>query len=448
MGRTSATTPVLSGAIQIPRIELTVERERGELCSRSVVIDGDHVRIGSHPSNDLVLTDPLVSRFHCQLSRTASGWKMVDTGSLNGTRVGGIRTRDADLELPECRMDLGASTVRVRELGSASEAKVPLSPSFGSLYGSSVSMRRLFDVVKRTAKSESDVLIEGESGTGKELVTRELVSRSPRADKPFVVVDCGAISPGLIESELFGHTRGAFTGAERQRIGAFEEANTGTVFLDEIGELPLEMQPKLLRAIAEREIRRMGENNRRKVDVRVIAATNRKLEREVNQGRFREDLYFRLSVVTLRVPPLRDRLEDLPLLVNHFLDALGAGDQAHLFSPEVIDEMTRYDWPGNVRELRNHIERRVILGGASLPPEGEERPSAPPMPSMAVDLDVPFKQAKEGMIEAFERSYLKALLEWSDGNVSRAARRANIDRVYLHRLLHHHGLRRGTPLGD
>jgi DNA-binding NtrC family response regulator len=448
MGRTSATTPVLSGAIQIPRIELTVEREAGELCSRSVVIEGDHVRIGSHPSNDLVLTDPLVSRFHCQLSRTSSGWKMVDTGSLNGTRLGGIRTRDADLELPECRLDLGASKVRVRELGSAGEAKVPLSPSFGSLYGSSVSMRRLFDIIKRTSKSDSDVLLEGESGTGKELVTRELVSRSPRADKPFVVVDCGAISPGLIESELFGHTRGAFTGAERQRVGAFEEANTGTVFLDEIGELPLDMQPKLLRAIAEREIRRMGENNRRKVDVRVIAATNRKLEREVNQGRFREDLYFRLSVVTLRVPPLRDRLEDLPLLVNHFLDALGAGDQGHLFTPEVIDEMTRYDWPGNVRELRNHIERRVILGGASQPAEGEERPSAPPMPSMAVDLDVPFKQAKEGMIEAFERSYLKALLEWSDGNVSRAARRANIDRVYLHRLLHHYGLRRGTPLGD
>jgi DNA-binding NtrC family response regulator len=439
----------LTGAIELPRIELYVEREAGKDAPRTVVVDSDYIRIGSHASNDLVLSDPLVSRFHCQLTRGPSGFRLLDTGSLNGTRVGGTRTRDADLELPDCRIDLGESTIRVRELGSASEAKLSTSPSFGALYGSSVVMRRLFDLIKRAARGP-DVLVEGESGTGKELVTRELVQRSTRANNPFVIVDCGAISPNLLESELFGHARGSFTGADRARVGAFEEADTGTLFLDEIGELPLEMQPKLLRAIAEREIRRIGENQRRKVDVRVIAATNRKLEREVNQGRFREDLYFRLSVVTLRVPPLRDRIEDVPLLVRYFLDALNASDQAQLFTPEVLDEMRRYDWPGNVRELRNYVERRVIFGGASAEEEPSERTSSSPpvAEEAAVDINTPFKQAKEVVIEGFERRYLKALLEWAEGNVSRAARKANLDRVYLHRLLHHHGLRRGSALSD
>ena len=316
-------------------------------------------------------------------------------------------------------------------------------------------MRRLFDRMKHAARSDSDVLIEGESGTGKELVTRELVQRSSRADKPFVVVDCGAISPNLIESELFGHTRGAFTGADRARVGAFEDANTGTLFLDEIGELPLEVQPKLLRVLAEREIRRMGENQRRKIDVRVVAATNRKLEREVNQGRFREDLFFRLSVVTLRVPPLRDRIEDVPMLVYSFLDALDANSKADLFTPEVMAEMRRYEWPGNVRELRNFVERRIIFGGSAEAAgevdevdEVNERPSSPAPAPASVNIEVPFKQAKEAVVEAFEKRYLAALLEWSEGNVSRAARKANIDRVYLHRLLRHYSLKPGSSLND
>ena len=447
----SVTLPQLNGTIEIPRIELIVEREAGKEAPRTVVVDSDYVRIGSHASNDLVLKDQLVSRFHCDLTRGRSGWRVVDSGSLNGTRVGGVRARDADLSLPSCSIELGDSRIIVRELRSTGNESLLRAPSFGAMHGGSVVMRRLFDRVKHAARSDSDVLIEGESGTGKELVTRELVQRSARADKPFVVVDCGAISPNLIESELFGHTRGAFTGADRARVGAFEEAHTGTLFLDEIGELPLEVQPKLLRVVAEREIRRMGENQRRKIDVRVLAATNRKLEREVNQGRFREDLFFRLSVVTLRVPPLRDRLEDLPMLVYSFLDALGASDKADQFTPEVIDEMRRYDWPGNVRELRNYVERHVIFGdGADSAADGDgmkERPSSLPQPQ-GVNLEMPFKQAKEAVVEAFEKRYLAALLEWAEGNVSRAARKANIDRVYLHRLLRHYGLRPGSSLSD
>jgi transcriptional regulator with GAF, ATPase, and Fis domain len=452
-GRNSETTPQFSsGPVMIPRIELCVEREAGKATDRVVVLEGELFRIGSHASNELVIGDPMVSRFHCQIARGAGGFRVLDTGSLNGTRVGSVRVRDADLPLPECRIELGESMVRVRELGPTTAADVPVAPSFGSMYGASLGMRRLFEMLKRVAKTDANVLIEGESGTGKELIATEIVRRSPRANKPLVIVDCGAISPNLIESELFGHVRGAYTGAERNRIGAFEAADGGTVFLDEIGELPLDMQPKLLRAIASRDIRRMGENQSRKIDVRVVAATNRRLEREVNLGRFREDLYYRLSVVTVRVLPLRERIEDIPLLVNSFLSALEATEKAHLFTTDVLSEMARYDWPGNVRELRNYVERRVVLEAEAPSFRDEEGDSAPPPPdkptlgASAVDIEVPFKTAKDGMIDQFERAYLSALLVWSDGNVSRAARKAQLDRMYLHRLLQRHGLRKAGAL--
>ncbi|WP_233561731.1 sigma 54-interacting transcriptional regulator, partial [Sorangium cellulosum] len=327
-----------------------------------MVLDGDFIRVGSHPSNDLVLADRAVSRFHCILERVRSTFRLTDVGSRNGTYIAGVRVRDADAVLPECRIELGESVVRIRDADAVAETEIARAPSFGALQGLSVPMRRLFPILERVAKSAPDVLIEGENGTGKEVIATELVQRSARANKPLVIVDCGAISPSLIESELFGHVRGSFTGASRDRAGAFEEADGGTVFLDEIGELPLEMQPKLLRALASREVRRLGEGRVRKVDIRVIAATNRRLEREVNSGRFREDLYYRLSVLTVRVPPLRERKEDIGLLVQCFLNELGAIDKADLFPPEVIEDMKRYDWPGNVRELRNYVERRVVLG--------------------------------------------------------------------------------------
>ena len=452
-GRFSATEPKLAGdVVSVPRLELSVEREAGRPVQRQVILDGDFFRVGSHPGNNLVLDDKLVSRFHCSISRDGKGWRITDTGSLNGTRLGGIRVRDADLAFPECRIELGESLVCVRELRSASATDVAPALSFGELYGTALPMRRLYELLKRASRSDADVLIEGESGTGKELIATEIVRRSGRADKPLVIVDCGAISPNLIESELFGHVRGAFTGATRDRMGAFESADGGTVFLDEIGELPLDMQPKLLRALAAREVRRIGDGKVRKIDVRVVAATNRRLEREVNAGRFREDLYYRLSVLTVRVPPLRERLDDLPLLINAFLTSLDAMEKSHLFTDEVLGEMSRYDWPGNVRELRNYVERKVILEGEgtlgyghnaspSRPPAGE--PEAP-----KVDLDLPFKDAKERVIEGFERAYLTALFTWADGNVSRAARKANLDRMYLHRLLQRHGLRKSGTLGE
>jgi DNA-binding NtrC family response regulator len=307
-------------------------------------------------------------------------------------------------------------------------------------------MRKLFALLEKVAPSDINVLIEGESGTGKELVANEIVQRSPRAEKPFVVVDCGAISPNLVESELFGHLRGSFTGADRDRVGAFEAADGGTVFLDEVGELPVELQPKLLRAIEAREIRRVGETRPRKVNVRVISATNRDLEREVNRARFREDLYFRLAVMTVRVPPLRERLDDLVILIRVFLQALAMPDQERLFTPQVLSEMSRHDWPGNVRELRNYVERSVVLQKAG-PTIRRSTPGAgfglPP----PVDIGVPFKIAKDASIDTFERAYLTALLEAAGNNMSKAARMAGMDRMYLHRLVQKHGLRGGGTAG-
>jgi len=435
--------------LPVPRLEVAVVVESGIPCSRSLILEGERIRIGSHPSNEVVIEDRAVSRFHCFLAAGPRGWTVTDTSSLNGTYLSGVRLRDGDLPRPLCELLLGESRLQVRELGANAHRKIPVCSNFGELYGKSVPMRQMYATLERVANSDATVLIQGESGTGKELVAREIVRRGPRASGPFVIVDASAISKSLIESELFGHVRGAFTGADRERKGAFEAANGGTVFLDEIGEMPLDLQPKLLRALEAREIRQVGDNNPRHVNVRVIAATNRDLEREVNLGRFRGDLFFRLAVVTVQVPHLRQRLEDLPLLIRAMLESMGALDQQPLFTPQVLKELSAHDWPGNVRELRNYVERAVIMGvpnsirGSTLPPL--------PLPDTAgsddsptwteQELNEPFKTAKERLLSRFERTYLARLLESNDGNISRAARQAKLDRMYLSRLLERHNLK-------
>ena len=428
-----------------PKLFLEVRREPDKE-ARTVVHDGPVCRIGSHSSNDLVLADPSVSRFHCKLTHDEHGWRLQDNGSLNGTQLNGVRVRDADFT-GEGTIALGDCVLFAKTLGEGEGdgdrepvSEVPVGSTFGALTGTSLAMRKLFAFLEKVAASDINVLIEGESGTGKEVVASEISQRGPRADKAFVIVDCGAISPSLVESELFGHVRGAFTGADRDRVGAFEAANGGTVFLDEIGELPLDLQPKLLRALEARAIRRVGETRARKVDVRVIAATNRDLEREVNKGRFREDLYFRLAVMTVRVPSLRDRIEDVPALVRAFLASLGVApsDPRDVFSPRVLAELATHDWPGNVRELRNYVERSVVLQEA-LPAAPKKAP-----PAAAPEADgpiVPFKLAKDAVVDGFERSYLSNLLEQCGGNISKAARTAGMDRMYLHRLVQKHGLK-------
>jgi DNA-binding NtrC family response regulator len=454
------TTPHLVSTVSVPRLALAVECESGRPVTREVVIDGDTCRIGAHSSNDLVLTDPAVSRFHCRLVLEDGLWRVRDWSSLNGTRLDGIRIRDADLPT-DATLAMGDCLVRVSPVASVERASIPVVPAFGSIAGTSLPMRKLFGVLEKIAPTDLNVLIEGESGTGKELVANEIVQRSSRAGAPLVVVDCGAISPNLVESELFGHVRGAFTGADRDRTGAFEAANGGTVFLDEVGELPLELQPKLLRVIEARQIRRVGETNARPVNVRVVSATNRDLDREVNRGRFREDLYFRLAVMAVRVPPLRERLDDLLLLVRVFLRALAEPDQERHFTPEVLAAMGRHDWPGNVRELRNYVERTVALQHAAPtltrstlrpPPPSGAPPSMPPQGG--TETWTSFRLAKEEAMRTFERTYLTSLLEAAGNNMSRAARMANVDRMYLHRLVQKHGLRSAgssdlaPPLGE
>ena len=320
---------------------------------------------------------------------------------------------------------------------------------FGGLVGDSPPMLRLFELLQRASGSDATVLLEGETGTGKEVSALAIHENSGRANGPFVVVDCGAIPAQLLESELFGYERGAFTGAVAPRTGAFEAADGGTIFLDEIGELSLDLQPKILRALEGRKIKRVGSNTYLPIDVRVIAATNRNLRTEVEAKRFRSDLYYRLAVFHMGLPVLRERRSDLPALVDEILGqlgVLGAPSADPIRTPEFIEMLAEYRWPGNVRQLRNYLERRVALGELVGPPGQESHapaPSAssPPRDALPIAVDLPLKQAREEWNAMFEVRYLTALLDRHDNNVAAAARAAGVNRVHFYRLLWKHGLR-------
>jgi DNA-binding NtrC family response regulator len=323
-------------------------------------------------------------------------------------------------------------------------------------------MRALFSTLEKAAGTDATILIEGETGTGKEATAESIHQASRRRDGPFVVVDCGAIPAQLLESELFGSERGAFTGAVASRAGAFEAASGGTIFLDEIGELELDLQPKILRALDRRQVKRVGSTGYRPVDVRVIAATNRGLRAEVDAKRFRLDLYYRLAIVRIKLPPLRERMADLPLLVEHVVSILGVADAAEteaLRTREFLERLRRYPWPGNIRQLRNYIERCVALGDAHLAPGLDTcpppPPSGPPLSSATSPLAAkfefdpaePLRVARERWTNRCERAYLEAVLRLHGNNVTAAARAAGVDRIYLYRLLWKHGLkiRSGPP---
>ena len=328
---------------------------------------------------------------------------------------------------------------------------------FENLVGNSVAMREVFGLLERVAPTDLTVLITGETGTGKELASRA-VHTLKRSGGPLVVFDCGAAPENLIESELFGHNRGAFTGAIEARPGVFEMAHGGTIFLDEIGELPLELQPKLLRVLEQREVRRVGANQTKSIDVRVVAATNRNLREEVDRGRFREDLYYRLAVVEMGMPPLRDRAEDLPMLALQLLERSPHNGAVKTIDPAVLEVFEAYHWPGNVRELSNVIERALpfsdgtTISLSALPESmrpsraGRTTPSSSPAasPTHETDATVPFKDAKDQLINAFERQYLVDLLDRYDGNVSKAARAADMDRKSITRLMKKHTITRDT----
>jgi transcriptional regulator with GAF, ATPase, and Fis domain len=428
----------------------------GEDKGESWLVDGDVVRIGSRSGNDIALSDTTVSRRHAEVVRVADGVLLRDLGSTNGTFVGPVKVREVYLT-PDTRFRVGQTELVFAPADEVIDVLPSEEPFFENMVGGSLAMRELFGLLARVAPTELTCMVTGETGTGKELVSRALHNRSKRSKRPFVVFDCGAVSESLVESELFGHERGAFTGAVASRPGVFEMADKGTVFLDEIGELPIELQPKLLRVLEQREVRRVGSGQTRQVDVRVVCATNRTLRDEVAAGRFREDLYYRLAVVELRLPPLRQRFEDIPLLVDHILRHCAHNAGVQDLSPEVKELFEAYHWPGNVRELRNVVERalpfcdgaRITLGtlpeAMRVASQAAAHTSASPSAELGVDAammsDLPFKDAKDQIIEAFERQYLVDLIERHDGNISRAARAADMDRKSISRLLKKHDIR-------
>ena len=410
--------------------ELTSEKER--------------IRVGTHLSNDLVLDERTVSRHHFEIVYTDKGYLLLDLASTNGTFLDGRRVERAYLP-SGAAIKVGSSTLSFAPVNEEISVEPEREAELGGMLGHSVKMRQIFGLIKKIAPMDVSVIVEGETGTGKELAARAIHELSPRRKEPFLVVDCGAIPPNLIESEFFGHEKGAFTGASAARPGVFERANGGTIFLDEIGELRLDLQPKLLRVLENGEVRRIGANELVQVDVRVIAATNRDLVKEAAEGNFREDLYFRLSVINIQMPPLRQRGEDIVHLVRSYLgspDIVGKHGRKRL-SAEAMALLKSYAWPGNVRELINVLSHVLtfadgeLVGVEHLPARLRGHEQSAPLP---FNEHLSFKEAKDQVLAHFEREYLDSLLKRCSGNVSQAARESGLHRKSIERLVKKHGL--------
>ncbi len=395
------------------------------------------IRVGSADSNELVLDDKKVSRHHLLLELRPSGLKARDLGSKNGTFYQRLRIDAADLPPSGAVLTVGETDIRLAPEADADAPASSAADRCWNLVGRSRPMRALYAQLERIAPTTATVLVHGETGSGKELVAEALHALSERRDKPFVVVDCGSITRELIESELFGHLRGAFTGATADRRGAFELAHGGTVFLDEIGELPLDLQPRLLRVLETGQVKPVGAGHLTTCDVRVVAASLRDLGQLVQEGRFREDLFYRLSVVRIEIPPLRARLDDVPLLVERFLGEA----RAAALSPDSLRVLAGCSWPGNVRQLRNVLERAAALAGDG-PLEVRPEDLEPPLGTNTQEaLQRPYKEAKDEVLARFTKEYLQALLARSGGNVSAAAREAQVDRNWIVALARRHGVR-------
>ena len=427
-----------SGGVQAKLVVLSGEDEGLEQPIVAKVV------VGTDPGAHLVLRDRRVSRKHAEFTIDEGRILLRDIGSRNGTFVGQHRVVETELPLGAI-VRLGDTLVGVHPRWYVREVSPSQAKSFGEVTGKSLRMREIFAVLERVAPSDVTVLVEGESGTGKELVARSVRAASRRAEQPYVVFDCASVPRELAESELFGHRRGAFSGAVADRAGAFQQANGGTIFLDELGELPLELQPKLLRVLETGELRRVGDDDMRQVDVRVIAATNRDLRAEVRRGRFREDLLYRLEVVKVRLPPLRERFEDIPEIVRHLLrEELSSDDP---IGGANLQRLMAHSWPGNVRELRNVLERAVALADRPIhfdnlvlnlgPQENMPSTIGGALPGVAASM--PFKEAKEQLLESFERAYLDALLARHKGNLTQAAQAAGISRKHIYDLVKKYG---------
>jgi len=403
---------------------------------------GETLRIGKANDNDVCIEHPTVSRNHLVVKRQGDQFIVQDLGSTNGTFIDGAQVREGFLK-PGALLEVGDVQLRFQPQLKSLEVSPADDSRLGDLVGASLPMRQIFALIQRIAPTDSTLLLIGETGCGKGAAARTIHKLSARATGPFVIFDCASVSENLIESELFGHEKGAFTGAVSQRVGCLERANGGTLFLDEIDDLPLDLQPKLLRALEDREFRRLGQSHgSHKFDTRVIAASKKDLWSETQAGRFREDLYFRLSVFTLTLPTLRDRKEDIPLLV----DAMAGAPLWNRLSDPTREQFQAHTWPGNVRELRNAVERlKHVADIPELASESFLREYSGPATqdgaeSLPVDYAGPFKESKDALVRAFEREYLTRLLSKTRGNIAKAARDAGLDRKHLYSLLHKYGL--------
>jgi DNA-binding NtrC family response regulator len=443
---TQLLTDDASGLLVERRFKLRVAS--GPDVGRELVLDDGTTMVGTHADNTFVLTDATVSRYHLEIRVRRDGIEIRDLDTTNGTKHGGARIGSMIVS-GATRLRVGKQTeLDLEPIDAQVELAEWKSDRFGDVLGTTAPMRKLFALLGRIAPTDATILLQGETGTGKEALAEAVHQHSRRARGPFVVVDCGSIPHELIASELFGHVRGAFTGATGDKRGLIEAASGGTLFLDEIGELALDLQPQLLRVLERRQVRRVGETSAIDVDLRVVAATHRDLRAMVKAGTFREDLYYRLAVIAAPIPPLRERAADIPALVTWFADKMGrAGFEP---SPALLAQLQQHDWPGNVRELRNVVERALSLGDATaVLDELGQRRAAPPAPieadprratTNAELVDLPFKEAKAQLVESFERDYLVALLAKHKGNISRAASEAGIDRNYIHRLVKKYNL--------
>ncbi len=440
-------TLVTAVAVDVPRARLDVQDPSGGV--RSLWLALDEQVVGSDPGADLTVTEAAVSRRHFGVRLTERGVRVRDLGSKNGLYVDRARVLDGYCPVGSV---IAFGGCRAEVMTTGERQMVPLSRRvrFGELLGASVAMRALFARLERLAMDEQSVLVVGESGTGKELVARGLHAEGGRAGKPFVVFDCAAVSAGLVESELFGHARGAFTGAIAAQQGVFEAAHEGTLLIDEIGDLPIDLQPKLLRVLERREVRRLGETQVRRVDVRVVAATHRDVRGLVKAGTFRQDLYYRLAVSEVRIPPLRERPEDIAVIANHLLKELGSGSRLEDMPKGMLELLESYDWPGNVRELRNVVARLLLFPEEGLSILVSSVPAAKDTEEDGArrleGLDLPLKAAREIVVSSFERRYLKAKVAAAGGNMTQAASSMGISRQYLYRLFEQHSLQ--APRGD
>lgn len=443
-----------STVLKLRTYRVDVTNPEGETTSHS--FDRRVVVFGSHPDADLCLDDRQISRQHCQIEVDEGGYRLRDLQSKNGTFINTVKVVDCYLE-PGLTWTIGSHHLTFDLENKEVEIHLSGKEYFGGMLGRSKAMREVFGVLARVASTDATVLVEGESGTGKELAAIAIHEHSSRNGGPFIVFDCSAVPRDLVESELFGHVRGAFTGAVSGRKGAFERAHGGTLFIDELGELNIELQPKLLRALESGNIQPVGGTQIVPCDARIIAATNRNLKREIEAGHFREDLYYRVAVIEVGLPPLRKRIKDIPFLVEHFLKELSptGGKDMLQVSFATMEKLKRHRWPGNIRELKNFIERAAVLADGDRVetkflkvgrPQHETPAELPTVKDVFAGLnlgdDLPFKDAKGRLVEAFEKTYWSQLLERTGGNVSKAARIAGVHRKSVEYIMKKLDLRR------